>query len=59
MDVQMPRPHPPEFRQPAVELVRFRDEPVAQIAENLGISVARQRDGTTISPAAWDHVGVF
>ena len=34
----MPRPHPPEFRQRAIELVRLRDKPVAQIAKELGIS---------------------
>jgi transposase-like protein len=34
----MPRPHPPEFRQRAVELARLREKPVAQIAEDLGIS---------------------
>lgn len=34
----MPRPHPPEFRQRAVELARLRDKPVARIAEDLGIS---------------------
>ena len=34
----MPRPHPPEFRQRAVELARLREKPVAQIAEELGIS---------------------
>lgn len=34
----MPRPHPPEFRQRAVELARLRDKPIAQIAEDLGIS---------------------
>ena len=34
----MPRPHPPEFRQRAVELARLRDKPVAEIAEDLGIS---------------------
>jgi transposase len=34
----MPRPHPPEFRQRAVELARLRDKPVAQIAADLGIS---------------------
>ena len=34
----MPRPHPPEFRQRAVELARLREKPVAQIAANLGIS---------------------
>jgi transposase len=35
---QMPRPHPPEFRQRAVELARLREKPVAQIATDLGIS---------------------
>ncbi len=34
----MPRPHPPEFRQRAVELVRLREKPVAEIARELGIS---------------------
>lgn len=34
----MPRPHPPEFRQRAIELVRLGEQPVAQIAEDLGIS---------------------
>jgi transposase-like protein len=34
----MPRPHPPEFRQRAVELARLGDKPVAQIAIDLGIS---------------------
>ena len=34
----MPRPHPPEFRQRAVELTRLREKPVAKIAEDLGIS---------------------
>jgi len=34
----MPTPHPPEFRQRAVELARMGEKPVAQIAEDLGIS---------------------
>lgn len=34
----MPRPHPPEFRERAVELARLREKPVAQIATDLGIS---------------------
>jgi transposase len=34
----MPRPHPPEFRQRAVELARLREKPVAEIAGDLGIS---------------------
>jgi transposase len=34
----MPRPHPPEFRQRAVELARLREKPTGQIAADLGIS---------------------
>jgi transposase len=34
----MPRPHPPEFRQRAIELARLNEKPVAQIATDLGIS---------------------
>ena len=34
----MPAPHPPEFRQRAIELARQAAKPVAQIAKDLGIS---------------------
>lgn len=34
----MPRPHPPEFRQRAVELARLREQPIGQLAKDLGIS---------------------
>ena len=34
----MPRPHPPEVRQRAVELARLGDKPVSEIAADLGIS---------------------
>jgi len=34
----MPRPHPPEFRQRAVELARLGEQPVARLADDLGIS---------------------
>ena len=34
----MPRPHPPEFRQRAVELARLQETPVAKLAGDLGIS---------------------
>ena len=34
----MPRPHPLEFRQRAVELARMRDKPIAELARDLGIS---------------------
>ena len=61
----MPRAHPPEFRQRAVELARLREKPTAQIAADLGISDSclrgwvRQadiddgrRDGTSTSTQA-------
>ena len=34
----MPAPHPPEFRQRAVELARHGTTPVSKIAKDLGIS---------------------
>ena len=34
----MPPPHPPEFRQRAVELARTGGTPIAKIAKDLGIS---------------------
>jgi transposase-like protein len=34
----MPPPHPPEFRQRAVELARLGGTPIAKIAKDLGIS---------------------
>lgn len=34
----MPAPHPPEFRRRAIELVRLREKPVAEIAKDLSIS---------------------
>jgi transposase-like protein len=34
----MPRPHPPEFRQRAVELARLREKPIGQLAKDLGVS---------------------
>jgi transposase len=34
----MPRAHPPEFRQRAVELARLREKPLAKIADDLGIA---------------------
>ena len=43
----MPRAHPPEFRQRAVELARLREKPVAEIAEDLGISDSCLRNWMT------------
>jgi transposase-like protein len=37
-DVLMPAPHPPEFRQRAIELARRGTIPVSKIAKDLGIS---------------------
>lgn len=34
----MPAPHPPEFRQRAVDLARAGDKRVAEVAKDLGIS---------------------
>lgn len=34
----MPAPHPPEFRRRAVELAREGSRPIAQLAQELGIS---------------------
>jgi transposase len=34
----MPAPHPPEFRRRAVDLARRREQPVAQVARDLGVS---------------------
>ena len=34
----MPRPHPPEFRQRAIELALLGEKPMTKIAEDLGIS---------------------
>jgi transposase-like protein len=34
----MPRPHPPEFRQRAVELARLHEKPIKDLARDLGIS---------------------
>jgi transposase len=37
-DVPVPAPHPPEFRQRAVELARLGEKSVAVLAKGLGIS---------------------
>jgi transposase len=37
-DVQVPAPHPPEFRRRAVELARTGGKPIAELAKDLGIS---------------------
>ena len=34
----MPRAHPPEFRQRAVELARLREKSLSKIADDLGIA---------------------
>jgi transposase len=37
-DVVVPAPHPPEFRQRAVELARLGEQPIAVLARQLSIS---------------------
>jgi transposase-like protein len=41
----MPAPHPPEFRQRAVEFARQGTTPVSKIAKDLGISDSCLRNG--------------
>jgi transposase-like protein len=61
-DVPMPAPHPPEFRQRAVELARLGDKPVAALAKDLGISESCLRnwmaqadaDDNGSTRASWD-----
>jgi transposase len=43
----MPRLHPPEFRQRAVELARLREQPISKIAADLGISESCLRNWMT------------
>lgn len=43
----MPRAHPPEFRQRAIELARMREKPVSEIAADLGISDSCLRNWVT------------
>jgi transposase len=60
----MPRPHPPEFRQRAIELVRLKEKPMSQIAADLGISDSCLRnwvkqadvdDGTRVGMSSDEH----
>jgi len=37
-DVNVPAPHPPEFRRRAVELARLGEQPIAALAKQLSIS---------------------
>ena len=54
----MPPPHPPEFRQRAVELARLRDKPIATVAADLGISQSCLRNwvkqASTVGPIRID-----
>jgi transposase len=47
----VPAPHPPEFRQRAVELARLGDKPVAALAKDLGISESCLRNWMTQADA--------
>jgi len=46
-DVPVPAPHPPEFRRRAVELAREGTKPVAELANDLGISQSCLRNWMT------------
>ena len=58
----MPAPHPPEFRQRAIELAREGAKPIARIAKDLGISESCLRNwmvqadadenGSTLKPTS-------
>ena len=47
----MPAPHPPEFRQRAIELARLKDRPIAEVAKSLGISESCLRNWLAQSDA--------
>jgi transposase-like protein len=51
----MPRPHPEEFRQRAIDLVRLGDKPVTQIAKDLGISDSCLRGWVKIADVEDGH----
>ena len=50
-------PHPPEFRQRAVELARLKEQPIAQVAKGLGISESCLRNWleTGSSSKCWNR----
>ena len=54
----MPRPHRPEFRRRAVELARLQEQPVAKIAEDLGISESCLRNWMAQADVTTAAVGV-
>lgn len=53
----MPPPHPPEFRQRAVELARQGTTPVSKIAKDLGISDSCLRNWMHQADADADGAG--
>jgi transposase len=53
----MPRAHPPEFRQRAVELARLREKPASQIAADLGISDSCLRNWMRTKPTSRTAAG--
>ena len=53
----MPRPHPPEFRQRAVELVQLREQPLGKIAADLGVSESCLRRWVRLSEGSGARPG--
>ena len=53
----MPRPHPPEFRQRAVELAQLREQPIGKIAADLGVSESCLRRWVRLAEGRSSHAG--
>jgi transposase len=53
----MPRPHPPEFRQRAVQLVQLREQPIGKIAADLGVSESCLRRWVRLAEGRSGHAG--
>jgi transposase len=53
----MPRPHPPEFRQRAVQLVQLREQPLGKIAADLGVSESCLRRWVRLAEGSSTRVG--
>lgn len=51
----MPKAHPPEFRQRAVDLARAGEIPVAQVAKDLGVSESCLRRWMSIADVDEGH----
>jgi hypothetical protein len=56
-DVRVAAPHPPEFRQRAVELARMRKRPIREVVKSLGISESGLRNRIVQAGIAEGAVG--